>query len=752
MKKLMAISATVTLVVFGVAGVPGPVVAQTDEPTTVIDYETVFASLDSDGAPRNVRLVDTIRVSGEGDVVVTDPTSTEDFRVLSGFQSPEVGDGEVTYTIEDLSGTEEFVTASTPDVAPPVSMRVVYYLDGELVEAEDVVGETGRVTIVFDVTNDTGASTELTYKDAAGEEQSFTQEVPVPMVAQLQMELPGDRVTNIFAPEAEKITDPQGDITLQWSMVMVPPIGSTVQSPMLMMDAEDFELGAIRLLAVPVAPVEREFLNFAEEEFQGGVDKASGLYEGATELSSSIEELHDGTLDLLDGMQQLLDGAQELAAGLVEAFTGSGKLTAGLGEAVAGSGELTAGLFEAQSGSGRITGGLGDLKGGLKRIGGGLDLLSEGLPAGQAGAEDISEAADGIQQIAAALASNLGTLAAGAGSIGTGAAQIQAGAGQIQTGATGIQTIAGSVGPPLQAASALCDADPDCATIVTAMLTAHACLVGASCGGNPTISQIAGSINTGAGQISAGAGQIVGGANAIQAGANAVAACLTGSGTPCSGNPSVSAIAGLVEAGALELAQGVADALDGLGQLSAGVDEAIDGSKRLFAGSQDLTAGLGEAVEGGQKLTAGLGEAASGSGELTAGLGKAASGSDRLAEGIGEAKGGAGLIEQGVYSVNELGVKEIARNANDTVSELARSLALMKAQDKRANEEALTYGPPSSDQARTVVGGSGVVLTMDQLDNRSTESAARGIGAAVGFLALVALGLLGARSLSRRPG
>jgi putative membrane protein len=752
MRKFMAVSATVTLFVFGFAGVPGPVVAQTDEPTTVIDYETVFASLDSDGAPRNVRLVDTIRVSGEGDVVVTDPTSTEDFRVLSGFQSPEVGDGEVIYTIEDLSGTEEFVTASTPDVAPPVSMRVVYYLDGELVEAEDVVGQTGRVTIQFDVTNDTGASTELTYKDAAGDERSFTQEVPVPMVAQLQMELPGDRVTNIFAPEAEKITDPQGDITLQWSMVMVPPIGSTVQSPMLMMDAEDFELGPIRLLAVPVAPVEREFLNFAEEEFQGGVDKASGLYEGATELSSSIEELHDGTLDLLDGMQRLLDGAQELAAGLAEAFTGSGKLTAGLGEAVAGSGELTAGLFEAQSGSGRITGGLGDLKGGLKQIGGGLDLLSEGLPAGQAGAEDISEAADGIQQIAAGLASNLGTLAAGAGSIATGATQIQAGAGQIQTGATGIQTIAGNVGPPLQTASGLCNEDPDCTTIVTAMLTAHACLVGASCGGNPTISQIAGSINTGAGQISAGAGQIVSGANAIQAGANAIAACLTGPGTPCSGNPSVSAIAGLIEAGALELALGIAEALDGLGQLSAGVDEAIDGSKRLFAGSQDLTAGLGEAVEGGQKLTAGLGEAASGSGELTAGLGEAASGSDRLAEGIGEAEKGAGQIEQGVYSVNELGVKEIARNANETVSELARSLALMKAQDQRANEEALTYGPPSSDQAETVVGGSGVVLTMDQLDNRNTESAARGIGAAVGFLALVGLGLLGARSLSRKPG
>lgn len=752
MRRIMTVSSTITLfALFGIAGASRPVTAQTDAPARIIDYETIFASLDSDGTPRNVRLVDTIQVVGEGDVIVIDPTSTADFRVLSGFQSPEIGDGEVTYTIENLEGSEEFVTSSTPDVNAPVSMLVTYHLDGERVEAEDIVGQSGRASIAFHVTNDTGQPTELTYEDAQGEERIFTEEVPIPMVAQLQMELPGDRVTNIFAPDAEKITDPRGDITLQWNMVMVPPIGSTVQSPMVMMDVDDFEIGAVRLLAVPVAPEEREFLAFAEEEFQVGADKASGLYAGTTDLSSSIEELHDGTLDLLDGMQQLFDGARELAAGLQEAFTGSGQLTAGLGEAFRGSGELTGGLGDAQAGSGKITGGLGNLKDGLKQIGGGLDLLSGGLPAGQAGAEDISEAADGIQQIAASLATNLQAIATGAASIATGGSQIQAGAGQIQAGATGIQTIAGTVGPPLQAASGLCDLDPDCAAIVTAMLTAHACLVGPSCGGNPTISQIAGSIDTGAGQIATGAGQIVAGANAIQFGANAIGACLTGPGTPCSGNPSVSAIAGLIEAGALELALGLADALDGIGQLSAGVEEAIDGSKRLFAGSQDLTSGLGEAVEGGRKLTAGLSEAATGSSKLTTGLGEAASGSGRLADGIGEARAGAGLIEQGVYSVNELGVKEIARSANETVAELGRSLALMKAQDQRANQEALTYGPPASDQAETVIGGSGVVLTMDQLDNRGTESAARGVGTAVGFLALIGLSFLGARSLARRP-
>ena len=279
--------------------------------------------------------------------------------------------------------------------------------------------------------------------------------------------------------------------------------------------------------------------------------------------------------------------------------------------------------------------------------------------------------------------------------------------------------------------------DPDCATIQTAMLTAHACLVGASCGPNPTISQIA---------------------SGLVAGANAIAACLTGGGTPCSGNPSVSNIAGQIEAGALELAAGIGDAIEGVAQLSDGIEqlsdgmgEALDGVSQLHEGSLELTGGLGDAVEGSRALTVGLGEAASGSGELTAGLGEAASGSGRLADGVGQARDGAGQIEQGVYAVNELGLKEIARGANETAAELSRGLALMHAQDQRATEESLTYGPPTAENAETVVGGSSIVLVMDQLDNRAAESTGRGVAAGVGFLALVGLGILGARRLGRAP-
>ena len=390
MRRLRTITrVTMVLGIFAIVGGPMHVVAGTDEPNQVVNFETIFASLDAGGTPKTVRLVDNLRVFGQGDVVVTDPTSTEDFRMLSGFGSPEVGDDQVTYTVEGLDGVEEFVSVSNPGMDPPVGMLVTYMLEGERIEPEELVGRSGDVQVVFDVYNNTAEPREVTYKDGAGERHTVTEEVPLPMVAQLQLELPAEHFSKIDAPDAEKVTSSRGDITLLWNLVMVPPIGDTVQSVELSTEVEDFQLGPVRLTAVPVAPKNREFLAFAEDEFAHGRESASGLYEGSTQLGASMEDLHDGTLELLDGMTQLLTGAQELAAGLGEAFTGSGKLTAGLNEAHSGSAELTAGLNEghagsgkitdglgdAEKGSGKITDGLGDLEGGMSQIGDGLNQL-----------------------------------------------------------------------------------------------------------------------------------------------------------------------------------------------------------------------------------------------------------------------------------------------------------------------------------------------------------------------------------------
>src|SRR5207249_1715902 len=169
--------------------------------------------------------------------------------------------------------------------------------------------------------------------------------------------------------------------------------------------------------------------------------------------------------------------------------------------------------------------------------------------------------------------------------------------------------------------------------------------------------------------------------------------------------------------GLAELRSGLEKAVAGVGTNS-NVNSLVGGSNAAYVGSQELTAGLRD-------------KAAPGSQELTNGLGLAYDGSGQITTGLGQAKGGTSQIEQGVYTINELGVKEVARQANDTQSSIGGQLALMKAEDARAHDDALLYGAPSSDQATTVVGGSSVVLTMDALDGRKSETETRGVLAAV---------------------
>lgn len=800
---------------FGVAGAPSALIAQTDTPNRIVDYETLFGSLDADGTLRTVRLVDQLRVFGQGDIVVTDPAPTEGFRNLSGAGDPQVGEGTVEWPIRGLSGSEEFLTASTPDVEPPLSMVIAYYLNGEPIDGPDLVGRSGTIDIAFDVSNVTSQPIEVTYEDGAGNTRTAIEQVPIPMVAELQLQLDKGRFSVVEAPGADIITDPNGNLVLRWSMVMVPPIGELTQTFQLRVDTEDFELGAVRLTGVPVAPRDRPFLAFAEEELEHGYESAASLFAGSGELSSNLSSLHDGTLDLLDGMQQLFDGSRELAAGLQEAASGSGQLAAGAGEATVGSGQLTAGLGDALDGSGQITGGLQDLGKGLKRLYRGAQKLADGLPAAQAGATEIAlgaqaldvalatlkaglELAEGgggsiaagaqsikdclvgggtpcsgnpsVDAIAGQIAGGAGQIEAGAGQIQGGAGQIEAGAGQIQAGAAGIQGAAATL-------EGACILDSGGAVLSCPNVAAIAAGISAGAG---DIGTGAGAIGAGAQGIGAGAGQISTGAQSIQTGALGIQQILIGlaagldqiiAGAQQIGGGLGAAIAGIgeptdaadasirgglnaIRLGALQLADGMADAIAGIGDadtpdtLLYGANAASEGADLLRAGSAELTSGLGEAHSGSGRLTAGLTEITDGAGRLASGLGEAADGSGRLSEGIGDAKDGAGQIEQGVYLVNEVGVKEVSASANETAAELDRTLQFMHAQDERAANESLLYGPPSSDQAEVVVGGSGVVLTMDALDNRSSESATRGIGAIIALAVLGGL-LLGVRGLRR---
>lgn len=774
MRRLAAaVAALLVFALVGAVGGPAPVVAQTDQPNRIVDYETLFGTLEPDGSLKNLRLVDQIRVFGVGNIVISDPTATEDFRNVIGAGDPEVGEGVVEWRIANLSGRQDFISAGVPDVEPGLSMLITYYVNGERVEASDVVGASGSVDITFDVSNTTAVPMEVTYEDGSGKTLTATEPVPIPMVAELQMVLPGGSFSAVdVMGQADVVTAPLGDLIVRKQFVFVPPIGELTQSFTLHVETDDFQIEEIQLAGAPVAPKDRPFLAFAEEELAGGVESATSLYAGTTELSSNLSDLQAGAQELLAGMQQLLDGARELAAGLQEAAAGSGELTTGLGEA--------------SSGSSQITGGLDQLSGGLKKILGGLEQLADGLPDAEAGATEIATGLSAIdaalatlkaglqsaQAGAAALQLGAGQIAAGtqgvkdcltgagatvcggaspsistiAGGIGAGAGGIGAGAGDIAAGAADLQAGAADLAANIAALAAFCGGDAVCLGTVTALQDgANELAAGAAAlaGGAGAIAAGAGEIAVGAGgiqtiaanlaaamdEIAAGGGAIGGGAALLVAGlGDAIAGIGNSTDRP---KQSIRGGVAALQAGALRLSSGLADAVAGLGS-AADRNTLIGGTTAAVAGADELTAGSA-------KLTTGLDEAESGSARLTSGLEEAADGSGRLADGLGQAAGGAGQVEQGTYLINEVGVREISRSASETAGEIGRQLAVMKAQDERAAVEALPYGPPSSDQAESVVGGSALVLTVRGLDEQGRDSVWRVLLIVLGALVLAAL-------------
>jgi hypothetical protein len=205
---------------------------------------------------------------------------------------------------------------------------------------------------------------------------------------------------------------------------------------------------------------------------------------------------------------------------------------------------------------------------------------------------------------------------------------------------------------------------------------------------------------------------------------------------------------GAIESGVVS---GFTQLLAGLGSDSPAAVQAClaDSSKcTLLSGEGAVLNGIGQLQTG---LTSGLQTAVDGANTIAGCIGAPGNGCHAPGSKPGPSvKGGMSQLQQGVYAINELGVKEVARQANDTQGTIGAQLAVMQAEDKRAQDESLLYGPPTSDQAQTVVGGSSVLLTMNALDNGHSETVSRGIFAGIALLLLVGLGLLGVRGM-RKP-
>jgi len=672
---------------------PGAFAAETvDGDVKVSNTETVQVATDASGTVDAKRVYDQLVLTGKGQVDISNPVSTDGLRNLDGFGGFDVRDGKVRVKT-DVDGTKKFRSVSSFTKKLPLSIKATYLLDGKKIDPSDVVGKSGDLEVRYVVTNTTGTTQDVTFKDGSGTETSKPEEVVVPMVASMTTVLPST-FTKVETQGANAAGDGRGGTQLSFTMTLIPPIGSATAEIGYKAQVKDAVIPSASISALPVDPLQNTSFATAAAGYSGGAQTGQDLTAGATEIDANVLKLRDGASDLVNGIVQLRDGADQLSAGLTnDAAPGAKKLADGADKLDAGAKKLKAGTGSLSAGTSDLKGGAGDLNDGAEAISDGLAKIRAGVNA----TKDSPGLVAGTDQLAAGLDQLDASLAAFKQGISQG------------TEKNGNQGLDNVIIPRVEGAiSELTKkgATPETFGGLQALDYAENTLLTrliASLAGDPRLPLAQGASDLVGGVHDKLAGPSgVEGLQELQTGLVTLSATVAGTIGGSGDGPKASLRGGLAAArtganslkkSAPTLVGGVNQLGDGAKKLQAGTDSLVDGATRLNSGAGQLNSGAGDLSNGTDQL-------ADGATRLSDGLATAADGSGKLAAGLDTAAESAPALPEGADRLSKEGTSVLVGKGDATAQDFGLRYALLEAGAQRA-ATAQPYGSPEGAMALT---------------------------------------------------
>jgi hypothetical protein len=288
--------------------------AAVSEGFIVHDDETVYVVADASGSPRDVVVVDWLRVEGEGTLTLVDPGEVSAAEALEDDIEPALTDTGVEWEL-DVDGRRDFFYRADTERELPVAVEAIYYLDGTRVEPDLLAGATGRVRIEVTVTNNLQVTEEATYTGADGLSRTEEVEYWVPMLAPVKIDIDGRRFLNIEAdPEIVSVTGS----TISHTFMTFPQPSETIS---IEMDGTDIEIDPIIVSVFPKMAGSPD-LSIADDlaDLKEGLDGLTLLSEGHHQVLSATAEGIDtaqleGLANVDEGFGQLVAGTEELESG-----------------------------------------------------------------------------------------------------------------------------------------------------------------------------------------------------------------------------------------------------------------------------------------------------------------------------------------------------------------------------------------------------------------------------------------------------
>jgi len=598
---------------------PAEVEAESEEIQSVMEQQAGIASLgvsvdkeeivyvlaDANGNTNKVIVSDWLK-NTQGEKQISDTTNLVDIENVSGDESYSFdADGNLVWNADG----NDIHYQGTTDADLPVDVNITYYLDGNEILPDDLVGKSGEVTIRFDYINNEKISASIDGKEA---------EIYVPFTMMSGAILDNEHFSNIEVTNGRVITSGGNNIVVGMAF---PGLYESLDIEDLKAKLEDkSDEDKLDEVSIPdyveITATTTNFqmnqtmtMAFSDVLSSLNLDSNLQLELDNTDITSSMDELSDGANKLADGSQELNDGSSKLMDGARTLSEKSVELNDGANKLNDGVGELASGVNQLNSGA-------NSLSDGIKQVDNGVSDLANGAIELDAGAVALLEGANQLAAGTSTLANSAPALDAGAGQLLDGSNQLGAGLNALQDG---VNTL-----------------DEYMSTISTGL------------------SSTAGSIDIGA--IDAGIAQVDG---YIAAYSEKAANCMNNG--DMDGYADYATMVGILQSykSSLESSKSSAESIQSLsGNISAisasvhslateSVPALVNGNSSITAGLNDLKAGTAATVEGANQINDGANKLANGAGSLKEGTGKLASGAGTLKDGTTQLVDGANTLTDG---------------------------------------------------------------------------------------------------------
>ncbi len=533
----------------------------------------------------------------------------------------------VSDTLKDNTNGTESYSMQNVDAEAPIAINVKYELDGKAVNASEIAGKSGHVSITYDYTNN------ITSKVMVGDKEE-TMYVPFAVVT--GMLLDNEKFSNVSVTGGKLIDD---------------GTRKAVVSNLTMNQDEAGNLfdGA---------------LNQVTDVMDQLLDGSLQLADGATQLHDGLVTAADGAKTLADGSKTAYDGSAALAEGAKSAYEGSSALAEGAGSAYTGAKTLDGGIGTLKEGLDTLNGNSAALTGGAKQVFATLlstadaSLKSAGLEVPALTIENYSTVIDGV-------ITNLNKTDASAVAKAKVEAQVKENRGAVEAAVTeavkaeGLEQILNAAGM---------DTATYQAAVAAGKLPAE------------TKAQIEGAL---AAQLKTEQVKAIIEKNTndqcellvkqYMASDDVKAQIAAGEKTI---KESVASLQGLKASldsyntfyqGIIAYTNGVASAASGADQLKTGANTLAGGLKTLSDGTASLESGLKDLSAGAAALEGGLKDISEGNASLSSGLVELRDGSEKLAE-------GADTLHSGLAALNDEAVSKLVDFVNNNLSEVGDRL------------------------------------------------------------------------------